>query len=211
MPAKIDIIGKNFGELIVVKEISRHPTRPVRRYLCQCSCGKTTKVCQSDLTSGDTKSCGHIQKEMYRLGTGHFKHGQARVKKHSKAYRVWTGMIARTENPKNPSFKNYGGRNIFVCRRWRESFGRFYSDMGDPPCGLSIERVDNNKGYSKKNCIWADRKTQNNNQRTNRKHKYQGQLLGITEISRRVGINHRSLTWRMDEQGLTFKQAISKG
>lgn len=73
-------------------------------------------------------------------------------------------MISRCTKPNNPVFASYGGRGITVCNRWM-SFDNFLADMGVRPDDLSINRIDNNLGYSPENCEWADSKAQNRNKR----------------------------------------------
>jgi hypothetical protein len=101
--------------------------------------------------------------------TGKLKHGHACRHPRSSEYNCWGSMIARCTNPNDPGWKNYGGRGIRVCERWRNSFENFLADMGlKPSPGLSIERVENDGNYEPGNCRWATRKEQRANQRPRR-------------------------------------------
>jgi hypothetical protein len=73
-------------------------------------------------------------------------------------------MLSRCTNPKIKGWKNYGGRGIKVCDEWLK-FENFYADMGDPPKRLSLDRINNDGGYEKSNCWWADWRQQNHNKR----------------------------------------------
>lgn len=84
------------------------------------------------------------------------------------AYKSWVNMRLRCKDLTDP---DYGGRGIGVCARWENSFDAFYEDMGDPPNGYMLERVNNDLGYQPSNCIWADRVAQNNNRRVRKTNK----------------------------------------
>lgn len=113
-------------------------------------------------------------------------------------YRIWDAMKQRCQNPSDRAYPRYGGRGITICNEWSASFDFFYADMGPRPSkNHSLERVNNDLGYSKSNCKWATQQDQANNRRSNRKMLYQGELLTTAQIARRIGINYKTFMNRL--------------
>lgn len=105
---------------------------------------------------------GRIGGTMVRTGgrEGVTTHGMART----RIYNIWADMIGRCTRPAHARYADYGGRGITVCERWRE-FANFYADMGDRPAGRSLDRINNDAGYSPDNCRWATFREQRHNRR----------------------------------------------
>jgi hypothetical protein len=82
----------------------------------------------------------------------------------SDLYFVWKGMLERCQNEKHAAFRNYGGRGITVCERWQD-FKNFQHDVGERPKGLTLDRIDNDKGYELGNVRWSTWRQQANNKR----------------------------------------------
>ena len=152
-------IGTRFGRLVVIGT-PKPPTRRNGLALVRCDCGKEKSVGNSDLRNGCAKSCGCLQRELARKRV--LTHGQTGT----RMYRVWQSMHSRCY-PTAPCFRNYFARGIMVCKRWKK-YEAFARDMGECPPGMSLDRINNNMGYSPSNCRWASRKQQARNKQTNR-------------------------------------------
>lgn len=124
-------------------------------WLFRCDCGKEKVISVSRVKRGTTKSCGCLFKKGNNL-----KHGMCK----KRTYTSWRGMKNRCLNPKNISYKNYGGRGITICPRWLK-FENFFIDMDERPKNKSLDRIDNSGNYCKSNCKWSTRTEQNNNKR----------------------------------------------
>ncbi len=201
MVAKVERIklGDVFGRLTAEKD-----AYPVGKYLkvdVVCVCGARKTVDQTNLKKGRAKSCGCLNIDMVkeRLIT-HGKTG-------SPVYAVWNMMRQRCLLPTNKQYAEYGGRGITVCDKWK-TFEGFYEDMGDPPFEkASIDREDNNQGYSKDNCKWATRNEQNNNKRNCVRYNYKGQNLTLKEVAELVGIKEKTLSNRLYKYGMAIEDA----
>lgn len=125
-------------------------------------------------------------------------HGESR---RTPEYLCYRNMLARCRNPNHPSYPNYGGRGIVVCQRWQESYANFIADMGRRPSnGHTIERRDNNLGYSPDNCVWADRLRQSNNTRLTTRLTYNGETKSLHEWGVVTGLP-RSLIYQRLKSG----------
>lgn len=110
-------------------------------------------------------------------------------------YWRWREMVSRCTNPKNKAFECYGARGITVSQEWL-SFDSFYKDMGDPPAGKTMERINNDLGYSKENCRWATMKEQGRNQRSNIWIEHEGKRLILRDWAVVLNISYHTLRFR---------------
>ena len=151
MGTLIDMVGLRFSRLLVQHKSERHSPAGAL-WVCLCDCGRQTTVAAGKLRSGKIVSCGCYRAE----NKPNYKHGQANK---TLAYRTWKEMHQRCENPNATQYKWYGARGIKVCERW-SSFDNFFADMGERQKGMSIDRIDPEKGYEPSNCRWATYKQQ---------------------------------------------------
>ncbi len=188
---KLYLVGQRFARLLVLSSGSVQNGKTTS--VCLCDCGNTSTIVNSDLRSGHTKSCGCFQQET-RLATN-ITHGQSRIG--SRTYDAWLNMKRRCLDPSNKYFANYGGRGITVCQQWQDSFEKFFTDMGECPPNLTIERLNNAKGYEPGNCEWITRKAQNRNKRNNHVLTVRGVTGCLKELSERFSVSNKLVSGRL--------------
>ena len=111
----------------------------------------------------------------------------------------WAHMKQRCTNPNNQAYKWYGGRGITMCQQWMDSFDVFYADVGDRPLGMTLDRIDNNKGYEPNNVRWATPKQQANNRRCIVEVAYEGKSMFLYEWADHLGISYDVLKSRWQD------------
>ena len=166
MSKRIDLYGKKFGKLTVLDR-AENSNNGHARWLCICECGNKTIVTSDSLRSGKTVSCGCHGKQMLREKGRRTTHG---LRNH-KLYGVWRSMKERCTLETHKYYKDYGGRGIKVCKLWMNDFQSFYvwAMSNGYKEGLTIDRIDNNKGYEPSNCRWVTMAIQNKNKRNTKK------------------------------------------
>lgn len=160
------------------------------RVTCTCSCGKVKIIHASNLTSGNSTSCGCYRNE--RISQTCKTHGMT----NTPTFKTWQSMLQRCGNPNYKKYSDYGGRGITVCERWLK-FENFLEDMGLKPPGLTLERAKNEEGYSAANCIWATPKQQGNNRRSTVVLCVDGVSKPLTSWAEEFGIKRHTLANRI--------------
>lgn len=187
-----EIKNRKFGRLTAIRYVGDS------KWWCRCDCGTSLAVITTNLTKGNSTSCGCQRRESL------FKHGMGRT----ALYHAWVAMRSRCNNPKDAAFANYGGRGIKVCERWNE-FPNFLADMGNRPKGYQIDRIDNDGDYEPGNCRWVSPKANLNNKRSSHKVTWKGETLTITQWAERLGIHQRTLFNRIG-RGWDLNRAMTE-
>lgn len=188
-----DITGKKFFRFTVVAYVGRNNSGNAL-WECICDCGNTRIVCGSNLRLGRHKSCGCLQ----------VKHGMA----NNQLYPTWIKMLRRCHEKSDKDYRNYGGRGIVVCDRWKD-VANFIDDMLPTyRLGLQLDRKDTDGPYSPENCHWATPKQQQRNRRNNRLLAYHGSIRSVAEWSRLTGLGEGTIASRIN-RGLSIEEALS--
>lgn len=200
----INLIGSVFGRLTVLERCGN--MKGSAAWLCLCECGKKKVVNGYYLSKGVTRSCGCLalehSKKFSQLNKSHSMSG-------TRIYMVWASMLRRCNNKNTKSYINYGGRGIKVCERWLE-FSNFYEDMGLPGEGMTLERVDNDRGYSPDNCRWATRLEQASNKRTAKNSRvviWGGVKRRVLDLAREYGVPYSTVMTRLS-RGWGMERAL---
>lgn len=189
-----------FGRLTVIGDFSVKAHEKVE---CRCDCGSAKFVMKTNLVQGRTNSCGCLQKERASQVSSKLN-GATKT----RTYRIWAGMIGRCRVKSNAAYARYGANGITVCARWLD-FRNFLEDMGECADGMSIDRVDNEKGYEPGNCRWATAVQQARNQRGNKWIDIHGDVRTLAEWCELKGMPYFSVARRL-RRGWSVERALNE-
>lgn len=190
----INMKGNVYGRLTAIEVVGTAKNRH-KIWRFNCSCGNTIQAPGSRVRHGTTSSCGCLQKELaaVRIKRMNTTHGMS----HSSEFTSWVSAKNRCYYKKDKEYARYGRRGITMCPRWLNSFSAFYHDMGAKPTPKhTLERIDNNKGYSPKNCRWATVQEQAQNRRNTIIIDYLGQYITLKEFASLTGVKYATAFWR---------------
>lgn len=200
-----DLSGRTYGRLKILELVERDFENNNHVYRMSCECGSIVEKRIRAVAYGKTvRSCGCLAKET--LIKRNTTHGLSRVM--PAEYKIWKDMWARCSNPKRSDWKWYGGRGIGVDERW-EDFAAFAQDMGSRPEGMTIDRIDSNKGYGPGNCRWATLVQQANNRGSNHRISVDGQSMTLAEAAGATGVPATRIRARL-KLGMPEDKAVSQ-
>lgn len=188
---RIDLTGQRFG-LLTVQKISK-TEKGFLFWECVCDCGGSRAIKSHKLRGGDVTHCGCNNREL---------HGDTSNSnnKYTKEYMAWLSMKARCYDKNTKNYKDYGGRGITVCDRWKNSYVNFLSDVGRAPTkNHSLDRwPDNENGnYEPSNFRWATPKQQSGNRRSNVWLEFQGKKMILQDWAHELSVSCKIISSRL--------------
>lgn len=202
----LNIKNNRYGRLVAIEKVGKS------KWLFRCDCGNTVTLNYSRVLYGQM-SCGCLKKEVgEKWGKSHKKHGMAKT----KLYRRYHSMLDRCYNKNNKGYKRYGGRGITVCDEWINSFTAFYDwatsngyDTVENGHYWSIDRIDNNKGYTPDNCRFTTATEQVKNRNITILYNYKGRMYSASEFAGAYGITNKSFVYYRAKKGQSLEEILS--
>lgn len=190
--------------LTVIDGTIRRDAKYHRWVRCRCECGVEKEIREDRLRDGAI-SCGCKRSRIGRTH-GHCRGNGAK----SRIYQAWASMLSRCNNPNHQSYMDYGQRGIKVCERWQgaDGYPNFLADMGEPTEAQSLDRIDNDGGYTPENCRWATKKEQARNRRDTRCITYNGRTQSLVSWAEECGVNPVTIANRI-RRGWPIERAVT--
>lgn len=213
---KVDVsnyIGKQYGKLKIIEYAGKSKNNN-HKFLCRCDCGRITEVLLCNILNGKTKSCGCLKSNL--IIKRNTKHNLS----YSPLYKIYMGIKNRCYNSKDPNYKKYGEKGITVCDEWlgengmRKFFdwacknGFYYEKLQNGKSLLTIDRIDNNKGYSPNNCRWVTNKVQARNKKTSVYIEIDGEKINLRQYAEEHNIQFTTIYKRIKYLKLPVENAI---
>lgn len=205
----LDISGNRYGRLVADHKVEGMRTQ----WLFKCDCGNEVVLHVSKVFYGQ-QSCGCMRKEVaQKWGESHITHGASKT----KLYRKYRAILDRCYDSSSWKYKRYGGRGIYVCDEWKNSFESFrkwayengYDPNKDGRTEQSLDRIDNSGPYSPENCRWATAKDQSLNRDITKTYPYKGEQLTASEFAERYNITDKSFVYRrVKKYGMSLEEVL---
>lgn len=194
-----------YGRLTALEFVERKKSKTY--WKCKCSCGNEIIIPITYLTTGDTRSCGCLRKELNK------ENGQKRrfVQNH-RLYSIWIDMKRRCNNTNRNSYKYYVMKGIKICEEWLNDFRVFqdWAFSNGYKDNLTIDRINNDGNYEPSNCRWVTTFEQNNNMSTNHKIVYKGKTYKtMSSFCREMNIDYSKFRQNI-RYGKTVEEALTK-
>lgn len=179
-----------------------------RKRLFRCNCGQEFVTTRNSVQQGSVKSCGCFRRESCsQMGKQRATHGAAVNNEVTPEYRSWLAMKSRCTYKDDIAYERYGGAGILICDQWLDSFRTFLVDMGFRPDGTSLERINNDLGYTPENCKWATPREQANNRKNTIYLLIDGETRSISDWIRVSPVSSTTVRRRL-AAGMTPQEAV---
>lgn len=198
---KRDLTGQKFERLTAIRPIGKNQQGNTI-WECQCECGNLVRVINSNLTRGNSKSCGCIGSE--KVIARNTKYPE----KSKQIYNSWKSMKNRCLTKSSTMYHYYGGRGIIICDDWFD-FNNFqlWANNNGFFCGATLDRIDFNGHYEPSNCRWITQLEQANNKSNNRYVTYNGITSSLASLCRRYNAHYKRV-WKRLKLGWELERAL---